>query len=211
MTEQAKLRLVTALTILRMPLVLAFFAGAILHAEAPNPVVFNVSFASLIASAVTDFFDGWLARRFRVETRFGAHADPLMDKFFYVATFPLLVYVTAEKAVETGSAAARAHAVAILIITLFFLARDQWVTFLRSIGAMYGVSGRAHWSGKLRTAITFPLICVIYHTVEAPKPLVHEGIMYGFEAVAVAVNVVSIVHYTRHYWPYLVKSAHPKP
>ncbi len=209
MTEQAKLRLVTLLTILRMPLVLAFFACAIVHAASPNSVVFHVAFASLIASAVTDFLDGWLARRFRVESSFGAHADPLMDKFFYVATFPILVYVTAGKAANDPSLTPRLHAAAILIITLLFLARDQWVTFLRSIGAMFGVSGSAHWSGKLRTAITLPLICVIYHTVEAPKPIVPSWFMYAFEALAVVINLVSLIHYTCHYWPYLGRSTRP--
>jgi phosphatidylglycerophosphate synthase len=138
-----------------------------------------------------------------VVTKLGAHADPLMDKFFYLASLPLLAFVAA---IENGN---MTHARMLLIITLLFLARDQWVTFLRSIGAIYSVSGKANWSGKLRTAVNFPMICVVYHYEEAPQQwqFIPELFVYAFELVALVITVMSLYIYTRNYWPYLRRSA----
>jgi cardiolipin synthase len=202
MDTRAKLGLVTLLTFARVPLVLAFFVGAIIYEKCPSDWLFTITFTCLITSAITDFFDGYLARLFKVTTKFGAHADPLMDKFFYLATFPLLIFVSARNNHIT-------HATVLLVLTMLFLSRDQWVTFLRSIGAMYNVSGKASWAGKLRTAITFPLLCVIYHFEEAPAyyNFLSGWFVYTFEAVALFVNTLSLCIYTKKYWPYLLKSA----
>jgi len=197
MSTRVKLGFVTFLTVVRFPLVLLFFAAAVVYEVfSPSAWIFVFAFVSLIASAVTDLFDGYFARRFQVETQFGAHADPLMDKFFYLATFPLLVFVS-------SAGGSRTHAVVLLVLTALFLMRDQWVTFLRSIGSIYNVPGNANWSGKLRTSITFPLICCIYFYVESPRPFIPGWFVYAFEAFAFIINVISLFVYTRTYWPYL--------
>jgi CDP-diacylglycerol--glycerol-3-phosphate 3-phosphatidyltransferase len=200
MDNRTRLLLVTFLTFVRLPLVLLFFAGALAYSGVRYPWLYWFSFLSLIASAVTDLFDGYLARKWNVVTRFGAHADPLMDKFFYVSTLPLLVFI----ATRNGHLW---HAVFLLTMTLFFLTRDQWVTFLRSIGSFYNVSGAAQWSGKLRTCVNFPLICCIYHFEEAPFNIVPAWLLYAGEFAAFLINFISIYTYTRHYWPYLHRSA----
>ena len=200
--KQDKLRLVTILTLLRFPLVLLFFAGAIVYVRHRHTWLFVSSFLALVASAATDLLDGYLARKFNVETDFGAHVDPLMDKFFYLATFPLMVFVATINGHIT-------HAIVLLVLTVLFLTRDQWVTFLRSIGSIYNVSGCANWSGKLRTALNFPLVCAVYYFEEAPRSLRWGSwaLLYMFEILAVIVNLISLYVYTRHYWPYLRRSA----
>lgn len=203
MGRNVKLRFVTFLTVVRFPLVLLFFAGALVHSRHESSWLFAATFAALITSAVTDLFDGYFARKFDVVTKFGAHADPLMDKFFYLATLPLLVFV----ALENGH---RPHALWLLVMSLMFLSRDQWVTFLRSIGSMYNVSGGANFWGKLRTAINFPVICCIYHVEEAPVQILNKQLLYAAEIVAVIVNLISLYVYTRRYWPYLQRSAQPE-
>ena len=203
MSRRSKLAFVTGLTLLRLPLMTAFFVGAVIHTLPSQEVwLFVATFAALIASALTDAFDGYFARRFGVETKFGAHADPLMDKFFYLASLPLLVFAAA---VQPGHLA---HARLLLVLTLLFLARDQWVTFLRSVGAQYNVSGQANWSGKLRTAVNFPMICVAYYFEEAPAPWWRPAIgwVYAFEAFALVLTLVSIAVYSRQYWPHLRRS-----
>src|ERR1017187_6860245 len=60
------------------------------------------------------------------------------------------------------------HARALLVLAILFLLRDQWVSFLRSIGALHNLSAKANWSGKARTLISFPTICVIYYYLQAP-------------------------------------------
>ncbi|NQU40476.1 MAG: CDP-alcohol phosphatidyltransferase family protein [Lentisphaerae bacterium] len=196
--RKVKLGFVTALTVVRFPLVLLFFAGAVVYTIRPSTALFVISFAVLVTSAITDLFDGYFARRFSVETALGAHIDPLMDQFFYLSTLPLLVFVT----LQNGHVK---HAIFLLVITILLLSRDQWVTFLRSIGSMYNVSGSAHWSGKVRTALNFPLICLIYLVEESPRPFIPPLVAYIFESVGLAINLLSAGIYTYRFWPSLQK------
>jgi len=202
MTRSSKLWFVTLLTVARFPLVLLFFVGAIVFSYVGWAWVFFGAMTALILSAVTDLLDGYFARRLGVVTPFGAHADPLMDKFFYLSTLPLLVFVATHNH-HLG------HAIILLVLTLFFLTRDQWVSFLRSIGSMYNVGGSANWSGKLRTCVNLPLICGIYYYEAAPAPFqfLSPWLVHGFEVVALVLNFISVYVYTRRYWPSLRRSA----
>src|SRR3989338_5475342 len=41
-------------------------------------------------AALTDFFDGWVARKLNAQSNFGAKLDPLIDKIFYFAMLWIL-------------------------------------------------------------------------------------------------------------------------
>jgi CDP-diacylglycerol--glycerol-3-phosphate 3-phosphatidyltransferase len=45
----------------------------------------------LMASGITDYLDGWIARRFSSFTRIGQLLDPLADRFYILATLLALV------------------------------------------------------------------------------------------------------------------------
>ncbi len=49
--------------------------------------------ALYVIGALTDFLDGWLARRLQQTSEFGAFIDPLSDKIFVVTTMLMLVAV----------------------------------------------------------------------------------------------------------------------
>jgi len=42
---------------------------------------FDVALGLLIAAGISDFLDGYLARKYKLETAFGRIADPFADKF----------------------------------------------------------------------------------------------------------------------------------
>ena len=200
-----KLYFVVGLTLVRIPLVLVFLTVTILAPKPLDPLWFTIAFASMILSAVSDLLDGWFARRFDVVTRFGEHADPLVDKIFYLTTFPTLVYLA-------GLSGQYLHAQLLLGMTIFFLMRDQWVSFLRSIGAIHGVSAGANWSGKVRTIISFPTICTIYYYLQVPPSWwlqVPAWVVYALEIAGIIINLISIWVYTVNYWPYLRKEMKP--
>ena len=48
----------------------------------------NIVFALIILGGITDYFDGYFARKFNLKTNFGAMIDPLTDKIFVL--IPLL-------------------------------------------------------------------------------------------------------------------------
>jgi len=132
-----------------------------------------------------------------VTSRMGMLLDPLMDKIFYLSVLPTLLYLIARHA------GWNTHAIVLLIFTIFFLLRDQWVSFLRSVGAEHGADMRANWAGKLRTAMTFPIACIIYlYVAFTPAWLPLDGV-YTLEGLGIAINLLSIVIYTRRFLPYL--------
>jgi CDP-diacylglycerol--glycerol-3-phosphate 3-phosphatidyltransferase len=190
---------VQALTLVRVPLIFLFLAVSVF---CPHPLPefwFVVAFAAMILSAVTDLLDGYFARKFQVTSRLGSYVDPMTDKVFYLTTFPTLVYLADRLGQHT-------HAKVLLVLAILFLLRDQWVSFLRSLGALHNLSAKANWSGKARTLISFPTICVIYYYLQAPAGWnlrFPASLVYALEGLSVAINLISIGVYTARFWPAL--------
>ncbi len=76
-----------ALTLLRLALIPVFIA-ALIPADDGHSVLAAVIFAT---AGISDQLDGWLARRWRVESGFGKVADPLADRLMIDAAVILLV------------------------------------------------------------------------------------------------------------------------
>lgn len=206
MERRKALLVVNAITFARVPFVFLFLALALIESARPSLALAAAATASLALAAITDLFDGMLARRWRVVSAFGAMADPLMDKVFYLVVFPTLLYLLAVQADAGAPAGARsesAHAVILLVFTILYILRDQWVTFLRSVGAAQGADVRANWMGKLRTAISFPIGCVIYLYASCRPVWLPQPLVFALEAIAILINLASIVVYTREYRPWL--------
>jgi CDP-diacylglycerol--glycerol-3-phosphate 3-phosphatidyltransferase len=81
-------QLPNALTILRFAAIPVFIA---LYVDAGDEAAWwaGIVFA---AAAITDQLDGWLARRWHVESQFGKVADPLADRLM-IATAVVLLWV----------------------------------------------------------------------------------------------------------------------
>ncbi len=198
-SRRLKFCFVQTLTLVRVPLIFLFLGVSVFVGYPLSDSWFLVAFGAMILSAVTDLFDGYFARKFQVASRLGGYADPMMDKVFYLTTFPTLVYLAA----RIGQ---HGHARLLLVLAILFLLRDQWVTFLRSLGALHNLSAKANWSGKVRTLISFPTICLIYFYLQAPprwRLQVPDRLVYGAEALSMLINFVSIAVYSRHFWPAL--------
>ena len=139
-------------------------------------------------------------------------ADPLMDKIFYVVTFPALTW---QIAVQQD----RWHALAMLAFTILYILRDLWVTFMRSVGTLYGADVQAMWLGKVRTALSFPAAGWVYAYLVLHSYVPAEGAAwnaawrgscFAVELFMIVLNVVSFCTYTRAYLPYLKKALERK-
>lgn len=87
------------------------------------------------AAAVTDWLDGWLARRWQIVTVLGKFLDPLADKLIVMAALIMLIPHN------------RVPAWAVFLI----LAREVTVTGLRSIASSEGIVIDASDLGKYKT------------------------------------------------------------
>lgn len=97
-------------------------------------------------AAITDFFDGWLARRQGLVSVLGKFLDPLADKLIVAATLVWLVPM------------GRIPAWAVVLL----LSRELTITALRSIASSEGLVIAAGAGGKVKTALQMVgIICLI--------------------------------------------------
>ncbi|MGN6184379.1 MAG: CDP-diacylglycerol--glycerol-3-phosphate 3-phosphatidyltransferase [Thermoanaerobaculia bacterium] len=93
-----------------------------------------VGLTIFLVAAITDFFDGWLARRRNQTTRMGALLDPIADKLLMSAAFISLVEMDPH------------HVPAWMVVII--IGREFAVSGLRSIAAQQGVTIAASPLGK---------------------------------------------------------------
>src|ERR1700761_1416234 len=86
-------------------------------------------------ASITDYLDGEIARRYKLETNFGRLMDPLADKVLLAAAFICLVDIHAFPAW-----------VAVVIV-----AREFLITGLRLLAATQGIVMSADSAGKHKT------------------------------------------------------------
>jgi len=197
---------VNALTFSRVPFIFAWMALAIVGEFRGGFWIGFWGAVMLTVSGLTDLFDGRLARQWGVVSTLGKMADPLMDKVFYVVTFPTLAWQIAHQGEND------VHALVMLGFTCLYMLRDLWVTFLRSVGTMYGADVAALWLGKVRTALSFPCAGWVYlylawHRL-APAACDTPWLVscYVFEAALAALTVLSLYTYTMSYAVYLKRA-----
>ena len=195
---------VNALTFSRVPLIFAFMAFAIV-AECRQSWAWVIPAGlCMFLAGITDLLDGRLARRWEVVSTFGKLADPLMDKVFFIVSFPTLLWLIGVQAENV------VHGVVMLAFTVLYILRDQWVTFLRAVASTYHADVSAMWLGKVRTALSFPAAGMIYFYLAFhglfPKQMDFWFLasVYAVEGGLILLNVYSCVVYTRAYWPYLM-------
>jgi CDP-diacylglycerol--glycerol-3-phosphate 3-phosphatidyltransferase len=100
-----------------------------------------------LAAALTDFLDGYLARRWKVVTPLGQLLDPAADKILIASAFVSLVEIDRE--------ITQAWMVAII------LAREFAVDALRNVAASQGVVLAASWSGKVKTVVQIVAVSLL--------------------------------------------------
>lgn len=120
------------ISIVRMCLIPLFLACALINAI---PYGEYIALGVFLIASITDWIDGYIARKYNQVTTFGKFLDPLADKLLVVAAVLVLI----EKGVM-GSVPA-----------FIVIARELIVTSLRIVAMGEGVVIAAQKSGKLKT------------------------------------------------------------
>ena len=202
--------IVNALTFARVPLIFAWLACAVMQEFRGGFALAAVACVMMLLSGLTDLWDGNLARRWGVVSTLGKMADPLMDKIFYIVAFPALAW----QIMHQGES--NAHALVMTFFTILYMLRDTWVTFLRSVGTLYGADVAAMWLGKVRTALSFPgagwvyVYCCLHRQAPASWNGAWLVSCYVVEGILVVLTVWSLLTYSAAYWPYLRKALERK-
>ena len=176
MTEQPRVSLVNlpnALTVLRLILVPVFLFA--LFAGGGHEASFRwLAWAIFAAAAITDRFDGHIARKRGQVTDFGKIADPMADKAL------------------TGSALIGLSMLGDLAwwVTVVILVREVGITLLRFAVLRYGVIA-ASPGGKAKTLVQ--ILAIGLYVLPLPPGLHWIGL--SFMVAAVVLTVVTGIDY----------------
>lgn len=146
-----------AITISRLFLTAVFVAGTILESTLGH----WIAFVSFVIAAISDFLDGWLARKMGLVTAMGKLLDPLADKVLVCSAF---VYLSAVGFCPVW-------------VTVLILTREFLVTGLRQISLEAGHVMAADRLGKWKTGLqlTFCITCLVWFAfspLDAGNPVV---------------------------------------
>lgn len=146
-----------------------------------------------VVFALTDWLDGYLARKLNQASAFGAFLDPVADKFLVCASLLVLVHLGRVD----------------VLVSLIIIGREIAISALREWMAQIGAkrSVAVHMLGKLKT--TMQMVAIPF--------LLYDGILFGvidtaawgFVLIWIAgiLTVWSMVYYLRKAWPDILDHA----
>lgn len=146
---------------------------------------FLLTFVFILA-AVTDWLDGYLARKLNQSSAFGRFLDPVADKLMVAAALIVLVQWHPN--------------IVMAISAIVIISREIAVSALREWMAELGnrTSVAVSYVGKLKT--TFQMIAIIVLLLNWESL---ETLGYALMVVAVILTLWSMMIYLRAAWPYL--------
>ena len=160
------------LTVLRMVLV-PFFVATLLLSKT-NDTLKWVALALFVIASLTDFADGYIARKYNLITNFGKFMDPLADKILTVSGMICLI--------ELGRIPSW--------IVVIIVAREFIISGFRLIAAENGVVIAANYWGKFKT--TFQMFMIILMIMNVPQLQIVTNIVMW---IALALTIISLVTY----------------
>ena len=200
MTLRMKMTIPTMLTLLRILLIPVLVVVFYLPYRWTN---FAAAFVFAFAS-VTDWLDGWIARRYHQYSAFGAFLDPVADKLMVATALFLIV---------------QGHPTAWMALwAAVIVGREIAVSALREWMAELGQRARVAVAtvGKIKTiAQMVALLCLLYSISPAPgAPLPWMGALVfhvgdWLLAIAALLTLWSGFEYLRAAWPVLREDGHP--
>ena len=175
--------------IVSIPLIVGMF-----YIPWPMAQVNLAASALFVVMAITDWADGWLARRLNQTSAFGAFLDPVADKFLVCASLLILLQMHRVNA----------------LIALIIIGREIAISALREWMAQIGASRSVavHMIGKLKTASQMGAIVL----------LLYDGDLFGIVHtrlagtwliyIAAALTVWSMVYYLQKALPAIRAKVH---
>jgi cardiolipin synthase (CMP-forming) len=140
-----------------------------------------------VVVALTDWLDGWLARRLNQTSSFGAFLDPVADKFLVCAA--LLVLVELDRVAS--------------LVALVIIGREIAISALREWMAQIGASRSVavHMLGKLKTVTQ--MVAIPFLLYDGPLFGVIDTRLWGTGLIWLAsvLTIWSMVYYLRKALP----------
>ncbi len=152
-----------------------------------SPVNVFLSFIVFTIAALTDWYDGWYARKYGFKTRWGQFLDPLADKILTSSAFIGFYILKTRDAQFMGTAEFIPFGILIAII----LFRDIVLTLARSVQEFRGREFKTSMISKTKTFIQMTFIFLIIGMVAAVSL---------FTGSAVSQSLINYLHSDINYY-----------
>ena len=166
------MNLPNTLTSIRMVLIIPF---VMIMQIAPDGNGRFAALAIFIVASITDFLDGYIARKNHLVTNFGKFMDPLADKLLVSAAMICLVSMD------------RLPAWMVIII----ISREFAISGFRLIAADNGIVIAASWWGKFKTVSQMIMIILLIANLGGVFTVLEKLFMW----IALILTVVSLADY----------------
>lgn len=176
--------LLTWLRVIAIPLLVGLFYAPL------DPVTINITATALfVAAAITDWVDGYLARRLGQTSAFGAFLDPVADKLLVSSALIMLVQLGRIEA----------------LVAVIIIGREITISALREWMAQIGAraSVAVHSIGKFKTVAQLVAIPMLLFDASLFGLLDCRAIGTWLAYAAAVLTVWSMLYYLRRAWPYL--------
>lgn len=191
MSTEKLLNVPNVLTISRIPLTVLLCLFIDLR-------IWPAALVTFVVAALTDWIDGWWARKFNQLSTFGRVFDPLTDKILLGSAFIFLIRIP--------DSAMEAWMVAVII------GRELLITGVRGYVESLGKKFGADWFGKLKTILQCVwLVAVLFYlsiqnhwsdSIVGAVQMLHYGLLYAM----LAATVLSGLQYCMKAWNLLSAS-----
>ncbi len=185
-----KLTIPTMLTLFRILLIPVLVLVFYLPYSWTHPWTNFLATFVFVLGALTDWADGWIARRFNQFSAFGAFLDPVADKLAVTVALLLIVEIH--------------HTHWMTILAIIIIGREIAISALREWMAEvgHGRKIKVAWLGKLKTIVQMTAISMLlYHEDIMGLPIFHIGEV--LLAIAAVLTLMSGYSYLRAAWPSL--------
>lgn len=163
------------LTILRVAMI-PLFVVAMLWKSIPYSDY--IAAALFIGACITDFFDGYIARKYELVTTFGKFMDPLADKLLVCAA---LVCFLAQDNPEMPA-----------WVVIVIISREFIISGFRLVAAERGVTIAASYWGKVKTGVQMVMsIVLILHFSHPWFRIIDIVLIY----TSLILTVISLIDY----------------
>ena len=135
-------------------------------------------------AALTDYFDGKLARKYYVESKLGAILDPIGDKLLVLFAIITVIVFTQD--------------LYIAFMGAFILAREFWVSALREYSSSHNISNATKVTFVAKAKTTFQFIALGMFFLGAASNLALIAFLASFVLfIAFLLALISAIDYTR--------------
>jgi CDP-diacylglycerol--glycerol-3-phosphate 3-phosphatidyltransferase len=146
-------------------------------------------------AAITDWFDGYLARRLKQSTSFGAFLDPVADKLIVAAALLMITH-------SYGS-------IWITVPAVLLLMREIYISALREWMGQEGLRDEVKVSfiGKAKTTAQMLALIGLLSELEyfMGWPIYWVTLGYILLYISTLLSLWSMILYTKAAWPYLIR------